>query len=323
MVFKWRDNSIRIISVLIAVLLWVYVTNEQNPVTDQTFIIPLVARDSPEEYDVEGLPGTVSVRVRGAKNVIDTLQREDFSARVNLAGIKKAGRQDLAVQIAAPPEVEVLYTSPSLVQVRAEKIVQKNVPVSLSLRGTVAAGVQAGQPALRPAVVTVRGPASLLEEIRRLNVSLDVSGIDETIVRELPLQTGVEGVTANPDRVTVTVPVTALSIRSLPVRLRLTGEPAPGYQVGDTAVSPQTVQVTAKDEVIRGLTAVSTMALDISGLTGDEEREVILILPDGARAVEPDRITATVRITPVEEEQPAPPTPPTPVPPPEEENNTQ
>ena len=322
MVFNWRDNSIRIISVLIAVLLWVYVTNEQNPITDQTFIIPLVAQSSPEEYDVKGLPGTVSVRVRGAKNVIDTLQREDFTARVNLAGIK-AGRQDLAVQIAAPPEVEVLFTSPSLVQVRAERIVQKNVPVVLTLRGAVAAGVQAGRPVLRPAAVAVRGPASLLEEIRRLNVSLDVSGINETIVREVPVQTGVEGVTANPNRVAVTVPVTALSVRSLPVRLRLTGEPAPGYQVVDTTASPRTVQVTARDDVIRGLTAVSTMELDISDLTADEEREVILILPDGARTVEPDRVTATVRVTPVEEEQPEPPAPPAPAPPPEEEDNTQ
>jgi len=303
--FQWRDNYIRILSVFIALLLWVYVTNEQNPVTDQTFSVPLVAQDTPRGYVVDGLPGTVSVRVRGTRIVIGTLQRDDFSARVNLADIK-AGEQEVRVQLTAPPEVEVLQVSPTLLTVQADQIVEKNVPVNVVIKGTVAEGMQAGAPVLEPAVTTVRGPTGLLDGIRQLAVTVDVSGADETLTRQMRLDTGVEGVTASPDRVTVTVPVTTLAVQSLPVRLRTTGEPAAGYEVSSTTVRPQTVQVTARDNVLRGITTVSTMALDISGISGDVEREVVLVLPNGARQVEPDRVMVTISVSQVEEETPPP-----------------
>lgn len=302
MSFKWRDNSIRILSLFIAILLWVYVTNEQNPVTDQTFSIPLVAQGAPQGYVVEGIPGTVSVRVRGTRVAVGTLQREDFTARVNLDGIK-TGENDIAVQVTAPPEVEVLQVSPSVVKVLADRIEQKNVPVAVNLQGTVAEGMQAGEPVVQPQAVKVRGPATSLANLNRLNVPLDIAGAEETIIRELPLETGLEDVTVTPERVTVTLPVTTLSVQSLPVRLRLTGEPAAGYEVIGTTVSPQTVQVTARDDVLRNLTAVSTMTLDITGVSGDVEREVVLMLPDGARGVEPDQVLVRVRISRVEEEQ--------------------
>lgn len=312
MSLKWRDNSIRILSVLIAILLWVYVTNEQNPVTDQTFSVPLVARGAPQGYVIDGVPGTVSVRVRGTRVVIGTLQRDDFTARVDLSGIK-TGEQEVTVQITSPPAVEVLQVSPAVLKVQADRIEQKNVPVTLALQGMVAEGMQAGEPVLQPSTVTIRGPATTLENINQLRVTLDISGVGETLVRELPVETGVEGVTVTPERVTVTLPVTTLSVQTLPVRLRLTGEPAAGYQVSGTTVRPQTVQVTARDNVLSGLTAVSTMALDISGVSGDVEREVILILPDGARTVEPDLVTVTIRISRAEDNN---------QPPPEEESGT-
>lgn len=305
MTFQWRDNSIRILSVFIALLLWVYVTNEQNPVTDQTFSVPLVAQDTPRGYVVEGLPGTVSVRVRGTRLVVGALQREDFSALVNLSGVKP-GRQEVRVQLIAPPEVEVLHISPAMLTITADKIEEKNVPVTAVVKGMVADGLQSGAPVVEPATATVRGPSGALTGISQLSVTVDVSGAAETVTREVRLDTGLEGVTAGPERVRVTVPVTALPVQSLPVRLRLTGEPAPGYEVSGTEVRPQEVRVTARDTVLRGINVVNTMALDISGISTDVEREAILVLPDGARLVEPDRVTVIINVARVEEEQPPP-----------------
>ncbi len=305
MTFQWRDNSIRILSVFIALLLWVYVTNEQNPVTDQTFSVLLVAQDTPGGYIVDGLPGTVSVRVRGTRLVVGGLQREDFTARVNLSGVQP-GQQEVRVQLIAPPEVEVLHISPAVLTITADQIEEKNVPVVAVVKGTVAGGLQSGAPVIEPAMATVRGPSGTLTGISQLSVTVDVSGAAEAVTREVRLNTGLEGVTASPERVQVTVPVTALPVQSLPVRLRLTGAPAPGYEVSGTAVRPQEVQVTARDTVLRGINVVNTMALDISGISTDVEREAILVLPDGAHLVEPDRVTVTINVTRVEEEQPPP-----------------
>ncbi|MFA7468547.1 MAG: CdaR family protein, partial [Desulfotomaculaceae bacterium] len=164
MTFQLRDNYIRILSLFIALLLWVYVTNEQNPVTDQTFSVPLLAQGTPRDYVVDGLPATISVRVRGTRIVIGTLQRGDFTARVNLSQIEP-GEQEVRVQLTAPPEVEVLQVSPTLVTVQADPIEEKNVPVNVVIKGTVVDGMQAGDPVLEPTVAAVRGPAGVLNEI--------------------------------------------------------------------------------------------------------------------------------------------------------------
>lgn len=302
---QWRDNSIRILSIFIALLLWVYVTNEQNPVTDQTFSVPLTVQDAPRGYVLDGMPGTVSVRARGTRVVIGGLRREDFSARVDLSGIE-SGVQDVRVNVTAPPEVEVLHVTPAVITITADQIEEKSVPVAAVIRGTVSGGMQAGAPEIEPASVNVSGPAGTLNEIKQLSVTVDVTGASETVTREVRLDAGPEGVTVSPERVRVTVPVTGLPSQSLPVRLKLTGAPAGGYEVSDTAVNPQTVTVTARDDVLRGINVVNTMALNISGISADAEREAILVLPNGAHLVEPDRVTVTITVTRVEEEQPPP-----------------
>ncbi|SFR05216.1 CdaR family protein [Desulfoscipio geothermicus] len=303
MSLQWRDNSLKIIAVLLAVLLWVYVTNEQNPVTNQIYSIPLTLQDEPAGYVVNGVPRMVSIRVKAPRSIISTLGKEDFRARLSLFGIT-AGDQELAVQVTAPPGVDVLQVIPETVRVQADKIVNKNVPVVAHLKGNPAEGLQPGAAVLKPPVVAVQGPSKVLEKINQLGVTVDVTGATDTLEREVVVETGIEGVTANPGRVTVTVPVTALPARDLPVRIRLTGEPAAGYVVSGISAQPSSVQVVARENVLHNLIAVSTMAVDITGITSNVEREVVLILPDGAVSVRPDRVQIKVQITRLETGQP-------------------
>jgi len=306
--FQWRDNSYRILSLLLALLLWVYVTNEQNPVSDQSFSVPLTARDLPQGYVVAGLPGAVNVRVRGASLVINALRRDDFSALVNLSGVK-SGRQEVKVQLNAPHEVEVLQISPATVVITADQVAEKKVPVVAVLKGSVADGLQAGAPVVDPANATVSGPSAALAKISQLSVTVNVSGAKAAVTSEAPLESGLTGVTVSPARVRVTVPVTALPVQSLPVRLQLTGEPASGYALAGTTVRPQTVQVTARDNALHGLTVINTKPLDISGIDADMEKDVALVLPDGVSLLQPERVTVTVNVNRVEVQQTSQPPP--------------
>ncbi len=308
MAFNWQDMSIRILALLVAVLLWVYVTNEQNPVTDQTYNIPLVMEDKPPGYVVEGLPKAVNIRVKGTMSVISTLKKENFKARVKLFDTG-TGEQELPVEVSTPPGIELLQVIPQVVRVNVDKVVEKTVPVSVSLKGDVQDGMQAGEPVLKPPVVVIEGPSKILAKIDQVGVTVDVSGADDTLEREMAVDTGIDAVTVRPGLVAVTVPVTELPSKRLPVRIRLSGQPAAGYVVGQTAVQPSSVQVVAREEVLQGLTAVSTMQVDITGIAADVERDVALVLPDGAKSVHPDRVSITVRIFPAagrEQENPPP-----------------
>ncbi len=301
MTFRWRDNSIKILAFFMAVLLWVYVTNEQNPIISRTYQIPLVVQGQSEGYVANGLPEKVNIRVKSPRNIGAALGVGDFNAKVNLLGITE-GNQQLPVLVTAPPGVEVLQVIPQVVEVLVDRITQKNVPVTLNIKGEVAQSYLRGEPVLKPSVVTLYGPSKLLAEINKLGVSVDVSEAQDTLVRNVAVQTGVKGITASPGRVLVTVPVTSLPSGDLPVNINLTGKPAEGYQVGQILVEPAYVQVTAPQQVIDNLAAVYSLKVDISGVTEDVEREVVLVLPDGATSVQPDRVHITVSIEPLEEE---------------------
>lgn len=301
---KWKDNSVRILALLMAVLLWVYVTNEQNPVTDMTYNVPLELRDEPPGYVIDGLPGSVNVRVKGTRSVTGAMRGEDFTAYVKLPEDTGVGELELPVQLSAPPGVEVLRVTPRQVRLRVDKLISKSVPVVVSLKGDAAGDSQAGEPLVKPQVVTVRGPSKVLDKITRVGVTVDISGAAGTLEREVIVDTGVNGVTVSPRRVTVTVPVGGLPEKNLPVHVVLAGEPAAGYTVTGVTADPPSVRVAGRDDVLRAITSVSTMAVDITGITGDVEKEAVLVLPDGASSVKPDRVVVTVRVEQADGEQP-------------------
>lgn len=304
---RWRDNSIRLIAIFMAVLLWVYVANEQNPVSSHTYQIPLAVQGKPEGYVLSGLPGKVSVKAKSPRNLSVTLGVSDFTAQVDLSGIRE-GEQQLPVQVTAPPGVEVFQITPRVVKVEADKITQKSVPVTLSLKGEVAQGFVRGTPVLQPQAVTLEGPGKLLAGINSVGVAVDLSGVEGDLIRKMTVQTGVKGVTVSPNRVVVTVPVTSLPVRDLPVRVELTGSPAEGYLAGEVVVQPAAVRVTGPRQIIDALTEVSAHAVDISGATEDVIREVGLVLPNGVTSLQSKQVEIAVDIVPqvTEPQQPDP-----------------
>ncbi len=307
MMIRWRDNSIRLIAIFMAVLLWVYVANEQNPMSSHTYQIPLTVQGEPEGYVFSGLPGKVSIKVKSPKNLSATLRVSDFTAQVNLSGITE-GEQQLPVQVTAPPGVEMIQVTPQVVQVAADKITQKSVPVTLNLKGEVAQGLVRGKPVLQPQAVTLEGPGKLLAGINHVGVAVNLSDVEDELVREVTVQTGVKGVTVSPTRVLVTVPVTSLPVKELPVRVELVGLPAEGYLAGEVVVQPAAVRATGPKQVIDALTEVNVQAVDISGVTEDVVREVGLVLPNGVISLQPKQVHIAVDIAlqATEPQQPSP-----------------
>lgn len=301
MMIRWRDNSIRLIAIFMAVLLWVYVANEQNPVTSHTYQIPLSVLGKPEVYVVSELPDKVDIKFKTSSNLGATLRVRDFTAQIDLSGIRE-GEQQLTVQVTAPPGVEVFQVTPQVIQVAAVKIAQKSVQVTLNPIGEVARGFVRGEPVMQPQAVTLQGPSKVLAGINRLDVALNLAGAENDLVREVPVQTGHKDVTISPNRILVTVPVNSLPTQELPVRVELTGAPAEGYLAGELVVQPATVLVTGPRQVIDVLTEVNAPDVDISGVTEDVARDVELILPNGATLLQPQQVQVSLDIVPQETE---------------------
>jgi len=155
--------------------------------------------------------------------------------------------------------------------------------------------------------VRVSGPRTLLGRIdrNRLSMGLDLTGVrpGPAVFRvgaeQLNLPRGVRVIRINPAQVTIELEKTAQ--RSVPVRLRLSGKPPADLLVGDTKLSPDTVQITGPQSFIRSVDFVNTEPLDLADVTpGTIERELPLAPVGEYVSLSAARVAAQIRIDEVE-----------------------
>lgn len=85
--------------------------------------------------------------------------------------------------------------------------------------------------------------------------------------------------------------------RLVPVRVRLTGEPAAGSVPESAQPVPEAVLVTGPESRLRGLTVLSTGPVSLDGHALDFEEATIVVSPDPlVRVVDPSVVTVRVQL---------------------------
>jgi len=300
LLFQWRDKYIMVLSILLATAMWLHVTIDRNPLTEQVFAIPLQASNLAGELTVDGLPGTVDVRVQGTRGQLAGISSADFKAVIDFDGVEP-GQFGLPVSVSAPTGVQMSVVRPSRVEVVVDRLAEKQVRVLVNVKGAPAPGYFAGEPVLEPSVVQARGPARWLEEVNQVVVTVDLEGAGDVVDTMLAVSTGLDRVRLSPENVRVVVPVNALQPAQVAVSPRLSGSPAQGYHVTGVTVRPETVQVLLPPGTEGNIQPVATETINITGVVADVTRQVGLIAPPGTQGAEPGRVEVVIRVEPIPE----------------------
>ena len=178
-----EDWSLKLLSLAIAIVLWLVVTGQNEPVTAHVnvhlnFIRPQLLEISNDP------PQTVDVMLTGSRNKLDDLTALDLVATVDLSE-QRAGERVLRLadkaQISLPQGVKVDGFQPSAIPIRLEPILERQITIEPKLEGKPADGYEVY--AVRPSKgsVTVRGPESRVNALQRvLTESIWLSGHKET-----------------------------------------------------------------------------------------------------------------------------------------------
>lgn len=293
---NWRNMTLRILSVLLALLLWIYASNEQNPLNDQILSIQLQRRDPPKGMEVSSsIPSNVSIRVQGPRTQVTSLTPADFQAVLDLSGITE-GDHYIQIKVNTPPGIQVTQVTPGRVHVVVESIVEKQVGVSASFKGSPPRGYTAGEPVIQPARVTIKGPRSKVDSIDQMKVTVDLETATGAVEQTLPLTAGQAGVSVFPQTVKVNVPVSPLPSKTVAARATVTGDAAKDFEVAGFTVNPANVQVVAPSGVLAGINWVETDKIDVRGVDHDFTVKVAVTPPPGAVDVKPSIVEVTVQI---------------------------
>jgi YbbR domain-containing protein len=293
---NWRNYSLRLLALLLAFALWLYVSNEQSPLREKTLTIDLENSGLEQGLVISGgMPETVKVRVQGNRNQLANLVPDDFSAVVNIpAG--RTGDFTIPVQVNVPTGLRLAQVTPDEVSISVDSVAEKQVTVAVSLRGTPGQGYTALAPFYQPDMVFVRGPTRVLEGIKQATALIDIQGAVQDVDQVLQVSVGNSNVTLEPSTVRVVVPIVEMvPTKIVPVMIQVTGSPAAGYYVKSTVSDPVSVQLSGQPETLIPISKINTVPLDITGVDKSFAIEVGLAVPQGVIA-QPSRVKVQVEV---------------------------
>lgn len=298
----WQNNSLRLLAIFLAFVMWIYVSNEQNPVREKILNVPLEHTGPAENYIITGgLPENVTIRVQGDRNELANLVPADCRAVVNIPE-GKTGDLVLPVQVSSPAKLRVAQVNPAEVTVGVDRMVERQINVAVSLKGTPAEGYSALAPICYPDAVTVRGPSLVINDIRQVSAVADIQNVARDVVLTVPVNAGPSNVTLSPVAVQVVVPiVNTVASKKVAVAPQIAGSAAAGFAVKESAGDPAEVQIFGPAEVINKISEILTEPVDIQGADQNVTKEVGLLTPAGVTTVQPVRVKVVVEISKLEE----------------------
>lgn len=302
-----RFIGYKVLAVLLAVAVWVYVTITQNPLEEATFTVPVEPRGLSEALAQQETNYQVQVRVQGTASVINDLSSRDFTAYIDLTGMQ-AGEASPRVQIDLPENVTLVSQSPESIDLTLEPKISQTFAVEARVSGAPAENYTAlsDDAVLSPQEVTLSSTAGYISEVGSVIVSADISGLETSYNRNLP----VEVLDRSGNNITRYFTITPSSVNTVvgvlyeqpeatvAVRANTLGAPALGYQVSNVIVEPAVVRAFGDLGVLNSLYYLETEPIDISGLERTTSFTVN-VNHDNSVSLAQDTVTVTVRIEPV------------------------
>lgn len=307
-----------LISAVLAGLIWIVATLEENPVVEEQYRSPITIEFiQPEDANVSlfrspTLRTTALVTVRGPQRSIDELERDDIRVFADLSELS-AGTQrvELIGEIVdSGPTGRVIDVSPPDVTVEIVPVITDDtVPVRVDTPGELAPGFRVEEIACSPQTVSISGPSSIVTEIARGVVRIDLQNSDASFERSYavePRYSG-EGTLSTNDRSNIEIQPPTVSCRVEVNKIEggtqlLVGEPnfigslPDGYVQQDFTIEPPSVFVSGDPNLIATLAdTVQTEPIDLNGQVGDFSREVAVILPEGLEA-QPSTVTVQISV---------------------------
>lgn len=254
-----------ILAVVIAMAMWFYVINVENPTGTARIRDVPVQLQGEEALAENGLMVTdlsqdaITVRLSGKKKTLMKISSKTLSLTLDVSALSEPGEWTLTGRLSYPANVNsdnvtISHWDNLRVTVTVEPKAEKTVPVRGQFIGSEAAGHQTGAVTVVPDTLELTGPEDTLEKISYALAQAEGEDITSTLTVQSPyilmteedIPADVANVTPNVPAVEVTVPVRRVAQVPLTVEL-LPGGGASAEDV-NCIITPASVTLVAERE---------------------------------------------------------------------------
>lgn len=334
---KITDNiPLKIMSVAVAVVLWLIVVNIDNPIGTNYYTIndvELINKEYVESSDTIGkmcMPeqnqDSIKIAITASKKIRDKIKVTDISTVADLQQAVSLDTNPVMVPITVTCSVpgvssNDIKVTPQNLSVNLDEKETQEFVVNVS-RGDTKPGkdYEVGSLTANPEKVRITGPKTLVNKIDKVNATIELDGNTQDFTQDVNLtiidknQEALSDSEMNSLRIEnnakVVVTARLWKIRQgVGISASYVGTPADGYEVGSVKTVPDTISVAGSTEGLESLAennnviTIPADSIDISGESKDVEKKISLnnLLPDNVKLTSDssEDVWVTVNILPV------------------------
>ena len=279
---KLSNNlKLKIIAVLFATALWMISININDPYQskDYTVMVQLqnlnVMTAAGKFVEVADHSDQITVRVRGNRSVMDSFNVTNIIATADLKELDENNQVPIRLSTVrtSGDKIESMSASEEFITVKVEDILRVQKIIEIETKNRAAEGYVLGEVSTEQNALNVSGPESVVKEVSKAVVSLDLAGAKDDVSMLLPIELyDDEGKRIVDTRLTTSINqvqciAVILGTKEVPVTLVPKGIEARGYgYIGKMLQEPETVLVAGKNTVFNNLKEIKVEgALDLTG----------------------------------------------------------
>lgn len=165
------DWVMKLIALVITLGLWLGITGLRTPTSTTIRNIPLEMRVA-NDLEVTNLPvKEVDIKITGDKSKLNQLNRESLLVSLDLTEVQPGERvvsiMPDNVNVELPAGIKLDSITPSIIPIKLEKVIERDVPVKAETEGVVAEGYEIynERTTTNPLTVRVSGPESFIKPL--------------------------------------------------------------------------------------------------------------------------------------------------------------
>lgn len=312
---KLTNNiSLKILSVFLAIMLWLVVINVSDPEKTSTISnipITIINEDAitGQEKVYEIVSGAkASVQVTGPRTIIDSLDSKSFRATADLSELSMTGAVAVNVELVKPAyrskvDIDVKTT----MKVAVEDLIHKEFTAEVSDKGNLAEGYVIFGRQMEESLVEVVAPESVMATINKVCVVVDMTGAKEDFSVNAKFQAyDNRGTVINAEKNNITfsipetrVDITVYPVKQIPFVYEIDSEKYPEAIITDVNISRENLMIVGKKENLDMINEIvlDTSSLDITTDTTSYELSYVLkdLLPEGVYVYGEDK-TVSIKV---------------------------
>lgn len=274
-----------IVSLIISLVIWVYVSSVETEEFKQTFrgvrvelVGETLLRDSKNLVITDMDTSTVTLEVIGPRRIVAALNSDNIYAQIDVSKLSRAAYTSQQYSVIFPDgtdttNLSVLRKTPETINFMVSSQTKKSVQVRGSFDGSIAEGFTAETPVFEPATITLNGPEAYLKNVEYAWVTFGKEDVDSTYTVETgytlmsadntPCST--TGITASDDVVTATLPL--LTLKEVPLGINLIEGAGATSENTKITIEPDSVTLAGDSKLLAGMNKIILATIDLTDFT--------------------------------------------------------